>query len=155
MPGVSTVSIKTTVLAVSMVTRVSAQSHIASRNPPTSPRPPPASLVQTKPFHSVAHGAEGDTEELGRGGAVVSGFLQRLEDGFLLHAVEIVLPKYACMRYDQIHEISVVWQDLWVPWYDSAVHCTVNVVILRFWLYCISALALWFMVARAALGAFT
>ena len=35
----------------------------------------------------------------------------------------------------------------------SAVHCTVNIVILRFWLYCISALALWFMVARAAVNA--
>lgn len=35
----------------------------------------------------------------------------------------------------------------------SAVHCTVNIVVLRFWLYCISALALWFMVVRAALGA--
>lgn len=35
----------------------------------------------------------------------------------------------------------------------SAVHCTVNIVILRFWLYCVSALALWCMVVRAALGA--
>ena len=35
----------------------------------------------------------------------------------------------------------------------SAGHCTVNIVILRFWLYCISALALWFMVARAAASA--
>jgi len=35
----------------------------------------------------------------------------------------------------------------------SAVHCTVNIVILRFWLYCISAVALWFMVARAAVSA--
>jgi hypothetical protein len=35
----------------------------------------------------------------------------------------------------------------------SAVHCTVNFVILRFWLYCISALALWFMLLRAAWGA--
>ena len=35
----------------------------------------------------------------------------------------------------------------------SAVHCTVNIVILRFWLYCISALGLWFMVARAAVSA--
>jgi hypothetical protein len=32
----------------------------------------------------------------------------------------------------------------------SAVHCTVNIVLVRFWLYCISALALWFMLARAA-----
>jgi hypothetical protein len=36
----------------------------------------------------------------------------------------------------------------------SAVHCTVNIVMLRFWLYCISALALWFMLIRAAMGAF-
>ena len=35
----------------------------------------------------------------------------------------------------------------------SAVHCTVNIVMVRFWLYAISALALWFMVARAALSA--
>ena len=32
----------------------------------------------------------------------------------------------------------------------SAMHCTANIVLVRFWLYCISALALWFMVARAA-----
>lgn len=33
----------------------------------------------------------------------------------------------------------------------SAVHCTINIVMLRFYLYLISALALWFMVGRAAL----
>jgi hypothetical protein len=36
----------------------------------------------------------------------------------------------------------------------SAVHCTFNLVPLRFWLYAISALALWFMVLRASLAAF-
>ena len=35
----------------------------------------------------------------------------------------------------------------------SAVHCTLNIVMVRFWLYAISALALWFMVARVALSA--
>lgn len=34
----------------------------------------------------------------------------------------------------------------------SAVHCTVNVVMLRFYLYLFSALALWFMVGRATLA---
>jgi hypothetical protein len=34
----------------------------------------------------------------------------------------------------------------------SAVHCTVNIVMVRFWLYCVAALALWFMVVRAALS---
>lgn len=35
----------------------------------------------------------------------------------------------------------------------SAVHCTVNIGMLRFWLYCLSALALWFMLVRAAWSA--
>ena len=33
----------------------------------------------------------------------------------------------------------------------SAVHCTINVVILRFWLYCISTMALWFMAVRGVI----
>lgn len=36
----------------------------------------------------------------------------------------------------------------------SAVHCTVNIVMIRFCLYCVSALALWFMLVRAAVSAF-
>src|SRR5262249_8266563 len=36
----------------------------------------------------------------------------------------------------------------------SAVHCTFNLVILRFWLYAVSTIALWFMVIRAALNYF-
>jgi starch synthase len=39
--------------------------------------------------------------------------------------VEIILPKYASMRYDQIYDLQEVYQDLWVPWYDGAIHCTV------------------------------
>jgi hypothetical protein len=34
----------------------------------------------------------------------------------------------------------------------SAVHCTINIVVLlRFWLYCISTMALWFMAVRGAM----
>jgi hypothetical protein len=36
----------------------------------------------------------------------------------------------------------------------SAIHCTFNLVLLRFWLYAISTAALWFMVIRAALTHF-
>ncbi len=39
--------------------------------------------------------------------------------------VEIILPKYASMRYDQIFELREVYKDLWVPWYDGVIHCTV------------------------------
>lgn len=39
--------------------------------------------------------------------------------------VEIILPKYDCMRYDHIFNLHVDFQDLWVPWYEGAIHCTV------------------------------
>ncbi|AUB81535.1 glycogen synthase [Candidatus Thiodictyon syntrophicum] len=39
--------------------------------------------------------------------------------------VEIILPKYANLRYDHIFELHEVYRDLWVPWHAGAVHCTV------------------------------
>lgn len=36
----------------------------------------------------------------------------------------------------------------------SAVHCTINIVMLRFYLYLISTLAVWYMLARATLAHF-
>jgi starch synthase len=43
------------------------------------------------------------------------------------HDVEVILPKYDGMRYDRIHGLRIDYHDLWVPWYDGAVHCTVHV----------------------------
>jgi starch synthase len=39
--------------------------------------------------------------------------------------VEIILPKYDCLRYDQIWGLTLDYQDLWVPWYGAAIHCSV------------------------------
>jgi starch synthase len=39
--------------------------------------------------------------------------------------VEIILPKYDSLRYDHIFELHRTYDDLWVPWYDGAIHCTV------------------------------
>jgi starch synthase len=39
--------------------------------------------------------------------------------------VEIILPKYDTLRYDHIFEMHEVYRDLWVPWYEGAIHCTV------------------------------
>ena len=39
--------------------------------------------------------------------------------------VEIILPKYASMRYDHIWGLTEAYHDLWVPWYGGTVHCTV------------------------------
>jgi starch synthase len=41
------------------------------------------------------------------------------------HSAEIILPKYDCMRYDHIYGLQEVYRDLWVPFYDHQVHCSV------------------------------
>ena len=41
------------------------------------------------------------------------------------NSVEIILPKYDCMRYDQIYGLQMVYDNLWVPFYDHHVHCSV------------------------------
>src|SRR5664279_2516912 len=56
-------------------------------------------------------------------GDVVFGLSRELE--LRGNAVEIVLPKYDCLRYDRIYGLSVAYEDLWVPWYSGAIHCTV------------------------------
>ena len=51
---------------------------------------------------------------------------------------------------------------LWAAWLfaalriaHSAVHCTINIVIVRFWIYFAASAALWFMIFRAALNHLT
>jgi starch synthase len=56
-------------------------------------------------------------------GEVVSGLSRELE--LRGHAVEIVLPKYDCLRYERIYGLTVDYEDLWVAWQGGAVHCTV------------------------------
>jgi starch synthase len=41
------------------------------------------------------------------------------------HAVDIILPKYDCMRYEQVWDMHVAWEDLSVPWGGGTVSCTV------------------------------
>ena len=41
------------------------------------------------------------------------------------HAVEIVLPRYDCMREDQVWDLHVVDHELWVPWDGGAIPCTI------------------------------
>ena len=56
-------------------------------------------------------------------GDVVFGLTREL--GIRGNSVEIILPKYDCMRYDQIYDLRVAFKDLWVPWYHYAIHCSV------------------------------
>ena len=39
--------------------------------------------------------------------------------------VEVILPKYDCMRYDQIWGLTKILHDMWVPWYRGAIQCSV------------------------------
>jgi starch synthase len=56
-------------------------------------------------------------------GDVVFGLSRELE--IRGNAVEIVLPKYASLRYADIWGLQPCYHDLWVPWYGGAVRCTV------------------------------
>jgi starch synthase len=39
--------------------------------------------------------------------------------------VEIILPKFDCLRYDLISDLVKIHEDLWTPWYAGAIRCTV------------------------------
>jgi hypothetical protein len=65
----------------------------------------------------------------------------------------LVLYLFVSTKVDETYLIAA-WLFAAFRVLHSAVHCTVNIVILRFWLYCISALAVWFMVCRAVWSAF-
>lgn len=56
-------------------------------------------------------------------GDVVYGLSRELEQRG--HCVELILPKYDCMRYDNIWGLHDAYRDLWVPWYGGAIHCSV------------------------------
>jgi hypothetical protein len=61
----------------------------------------------------------------------------------------VVLYLYATREVDTGYLVAA-WIFFAFRVLHSAVHCTFNFVPLRFWLYAISALALWFMVLRIA-----
>lgn len=41
------------------------------------------------------------------------------------HTVEIILPKYDCLWYEEIWALHKTWEDLWVPWHGGAIPCSV------------------------------
>ncbi len=42
------------------------------------------------------------------------------------NAIEVLLPKYDCMRYDRIWDLHKTYRDLWVPYYNQWIHCDVE-----------------------------
>ncbi len=65
----------------------------------------------------------------------------------LFYALALYL--FVTAQVDAVY-VSAAWVFVVFRAFHSAVHCTFNLVMLRFYLYLISTLAVWFMVARAA-----
>jgi hypothetical protein len=63
----------------------------------------------------------------------------------------VVLYLHATNQIDTAY-LAAAWVFFALRIAHSAVHCTFNFIPLRFWLYAISAVALWFMVIRVALS---
>ena len=57
-------------------------------------------------------------------GDVVYGLSRELE--LRGHTVELILPKYDCMRYDHVWGMHEAYRDLWVPWDGGSIHCSVD-----------------------------
>lgn len=65
----------------------------------------------------------------------------------------IVVYLYTTQQVDEWH-LGAAWVFFSFRVLHSMVHCTINFVPLRFWLYVVSAVALWFMVLRLAVNIF-
>ena len=63
----------------------------------------------------------------------------------------LVLYLYVTQQVDALY-VAAAWCFAGLRILHSVVHCTVNIVIVRFWLYALSAAALWFMAIRAGLA---
>jgi hypothetical protein len=66
----------------------------------------------------------------------------------------LVLYLFATGQVDGVY-VAAAWMFAAFRALHSAVHCTWNRVIVRFYLYLVASLALWFMLLRAALAHFT
>ncbi len=63
----------------------------------------------------------------------------------------LVLFLFVTNQVDAVY-VSVAWIFVAFRVFHSAVHCTINLVMLRFYLYLISSIALWFIAVRATLS---
>lgn len=77
-------------------------------------------------------------------------FKNLLELPTVFYAMSLYL--YVTHQVDGAY-LTASWLFVTFRMIHSAVHCTINVILLRFWLYVISATALWYMVIRAAFTA--
>ena len=87
--------------------------------------------------------------------AAVSNPSDNLKNLFEIPVLFYVLALYlfVTQQVDALH-LGAAWTFVGFRTLHSAVHCTFNLVMLRFYLYLVSTLAVWTMAARAALAHF-
>jgi hypothetical protein len=66
----------------------------------------------------------------------------------------LVLYLFVTHQVDTIY-LGAAWVFVAFRVLHSAMHCTLNIIMVRFYLYLAATLAVWFMVVRAALGYFS
>lgn len=69
----------------------------------------------------------------------------------LFYAVSLYL--FLTAQVDAIY-LTAAWAFVGLRVLHSAIHCTINIVIVRFWIYCTATLIFWFMAGRAAVAYF-
>ena len=93
--------------------------------PPAEAHPEPAPPVWHRPSLFIVHITPEMAPVAKVGGLADVVFGISREHAIRGNHVEIILPKYDNLRYDHIFEMHEVYRDLWVPWFDGAIHCTV------------------------------
>mgnify|MGYP003574800189 CR=1 FL=1 len=93
--------------------------------PGSEPEPEPAPYYESRPSLFIVHVTPEMAPVAKVGGLADVVFGLSWELAIRGNHVEIILPKYDNLRYDHIFQMHVVYQDLWVPWYEGAIHCTV------------------------------
>ncbi len=98
---------------------------LEARAPQPAPEPPPVRSHEHRPSLYIVHVTPemAPIAKVGGLADVVFGLSREL--AIRGNHVEIILPKYDNLRYDHIHGMHEVYRDLWVPWFEGAVHCTV------------------------------
>src|SRR5438094_3322584 len=96
--------------------RVKKEEPVVEAPPPPAPSIPAMFIVIIAPELAPAAKVGGLAD-------VVYGLSRELE--LRGNAVEVFLPKYDCMRYDQILGLTKTYENLWVPWYNGGINTSV------------------------------
>src|SRR5262249_20800728 len=122
-PGPPTAPISEEEIVRDLTRITETESELAEETAPRLEAPPPPAPAVPAMFVVMMTPELAPAAKVGGLADVVYGLSRELE--LRGNAVEIVLPKYDCMRYDQIHGLTKTYENLWVPWYNGGITTSV------------------------------